>query len=75
MEPDDLLQVNVDGAPYSIHHPTRTTMRSKIAIVPKDLCLSEQNVKIFKDNDFSKVMDEIQAEDQVLVIVTVKDLN
>ena len=74
MEPDDLLQVSVDGAPYSIHHPARTTMRSKIAI-PQDLCPSEQKVKIFKIHEFSKVLDEIQEEEQVLVVVTVKDLN
>ena len=69
-----MLQVTIDGAPYSDEHAARTTMRSRISI-PQDLCPSEQEVKIFKAQEFSKVLDEIQEDDQVLVVVTAKTLN
>ena len=69
-----MLQVTIDGAPYSVEHAARTTMRSRISI-PQDLCPSEQEVKIFKSQEFSKVLDEIQEEEQVLVVVTAKTLN
>ena len=49
-------------------------MRSRISI-PQDLCSSEQEVKIFKAQEFSKVLDEIQEDEQVLVVVTAKTLN
>ena len=69
-----MLQVTIDGAPYSVEHAARTTMRSRISI-PQDLCPSEQEVKIFKSQEFSKVLDEIQEDEQVLVVVTAKTLN